>query len=405
MAEETQLTLPGAEEEFVREAFRRFYERVDSSAISPPQPERREFGLGSWVKKIESRHVSFQNAQELKSYLIRNTPFYISYSTAYYEFPDRRPMPKKDWLGADLVFDLDADHLALKCLESGEHEKGWVCEECLRAVKDETIKLVEEFLIPDFGFSPEEVHVNFSGNRGYHVHVRSEEVRPLTGWARREIADYISGNGLNRAALFDEREVPGFPGIKRLEGPRLDAPGWHGRVARRFIQLLEAGKLADTGIPSALARRLAKHAGEVVEGVKRGNWDTVRMTGPEKEALADKVIASAGIDVEGFGGAGGEVDAGVTFDVSKLIRLPGSLHGETGLCAKKLASVSDLSAFDPMRDAVVFGDEPVRVKCGRVPRFAVRGVDYGPFEGNELELPECAAIYLLCKRKARLWRS
>ncbi|MDD5317864.1 MAG: DNA primase small subunit domain-containing protein, partial [Candidatus ainarchaeum sp.] len=347
-------------------------------------------------KKIESRHFAFKGGAELKSYLVRNTPFFISHSAAYYEFPDRRPMQKKNWRGADLVFDLDADHLKRECVDAGAHEKAWVCGKCLSAVKDETMKLIEEFLVPDFGFSHDEISVNFSGNRGYHVHVQSPEVLGMSGWARKEVADYIAGAGLDAESIFST----GAGG--RLSGPTTDSPGWRGKIARRFVSLLEAGKMEAAGVEPQVARRLEKNAEKVFGGVRRGNWDTVNLTKPQKARLAQAVVASAGVCIDGIGEAGGEVDAGVTFDVSKLIRLPNSLHGETGLSAKKLASPAALASFDPMTQAVVFGDSPVRVKCGRVPKFSIKGQEFGPYPDGDAELPEFAAVYLLCKRKAVL---
>lgn len=397
MGEEVQLPIVGGEESFIRGLFCAYYEKCDAAFLAPPLIEQREFGLGTWNKKIESRHMWFKSPAELKSYLVRNTPFFISYSTAYYEFPDRRPMPKKNWLGADLVFDLDADHLRRECVEHGEHEEEWVCEKCLENVRDETIKLIEEFLMPDFGFSENEILINFSGQRGYHVHIRTSEILGMGSWARREIADYIAGVGLDASSIF-----PTING--RMTGPTPESQGWYGRIARRFLQLLEAEKLEVIGVEKSLARRFVKNKEKVIEGVKRGNWDTVKMTQQQKGELAKKVIESAGVHVEGFKEAGSEVDAGVTFDISKLIRLPESLHGETGLAARRISGVSELAGFDPLSGAVVFGDKPIRVKCSRVPKFIMKGVEYGPFNSEEVELPEHAAVYLICKRKATLWR-
>ena len=48
----------------------------------------------------------------------------------------------------------------------------------------------------DFGFSADELHVFFSGHRGYHVHVEDEAVRSLDAMARKEIVDYVTGLGL-----------------------------------------------------------------------------------------------------------------------------------------------------------------------------------------------------------------
>ncbi len=53
----------------------------------------------------------------------------------------------------------------------------------------------------DFGFSSDELHVFFSGHRGYHVHVEDEAVRSLDAMARKEIVDYVMGLGL---AILDK---------------------------------------------------------------------------------------------------------------------------------------------------------------------------------------------------------
>ncbi len=397
MADDVQLTMANTEEQFVRRLFQGYYERIDAERLAPKEIAKREFGVGTWTKKIETRHLAFKGPQELKSYLTRNPAFYISYSAAYYEFPDGRPMQRKNWQGADLIFDLDADHLRLECVEKGEHAKGWVCGKCISVVKDETMRLIEEFLVPDFGFSKSEISVNFSGNRGFHVHIAGETVRQMSGWARREVVDYISGTGLNDDRIF-HMDSPD------RTGPAPDSPGWGGKMARRLIQLLETGKFLDIGLEPKLARRLLKKKEEMTAGVRRGKWGAVKMTGAEYDQLCWRLRESASVPLEGIEGAGGEVDAGVTFDVSRLIRLPESLHGETGLAAKKLGRADDLPSFDPMRDAVVFGSRPVRVKCREVPKFEMGGGEFGPFSDEDAELPEFAAIYLICKRKATLWK-
>ena len=86
-------------------------------------------------------------------------------------------MPRKEWLGSELGFDIDANDVPTECKLI--HGSGWLCDECLGAVKAETVKLAEDFLMGDFGFSEKEVEINFSGNRGYHVHVRRKGIMQL----------------------------------------------------------------------------------------------------------------------------------------------------------------------------------------------------------------------------------
>jgi len=141
------------------------------------------------------RHISFDDVGQLRRYLVDYAPAHTYFSAAYYEAP-RAAMENKGWQGADLVFDIDADHFDLPCqrihdkwtcrtcgMEGTGHppekcpgcekaafiEEGWLCGQCLEAAKYEAQKLLD-ILIQDFGFSQsEELSVNFSGNRGYHV--------------------------------------------------------------------------------------------------------------------------------------------------------------------------------------------------------------------------------------------
>ena len=53
-------------------------------------------------------------------------------------------------------------------------------------------------------------------------------------------------------------------------------------------------------------------------------------------------------------------DEPVTGDVHRLIRLPGSLHGGSGLRVTTIKS-KELEHFNPMVSAVAFGEKPVKI--------------------------------------------
>ena len=387
--EEKQLSINN-EENFVRMRFGRSYAGKEVKA--PEGIEKREWGFGSLNRKIESRHFKFASQQELNSYLVRNTPFFISYSTAYYEFPDMRPMEKKNWIGADLVFDLDSNHLEVGC--SKKHEQRWVCDECLGAVREETIKLIEEFLIPDFGFSRAEIKVNFSGNRGYHVHIANRAVMELGAYARREIVDFVTGIGIDSESIGFRKERIGDSKMQKLVGPKPSDMGWFGKVARFVIKLANENKLEELGLDQVDARKIYKNREQFVKGIERGNWDVVSI--PHKQMVWSSAIDRLKIKLSD------KIDQNVTADATKLIRLPDSLHGETGLVAKR---VEDINGFNPLKDAIAFGSEPLKIKVNKINRFKINEQEFGPFENESVELPEYAAMYLICKREASLWKS
>ena len=94
----------------------------------------------------------------------------------------------------------------------------------------------------------------------------------------------------------------------------------------------------------------------------------------------------------------GETDEPVTADVRRLIRCPGSLHGGSGLRVTAL-SLRDLEDFDPLHDAVVFGDEPLPLQMLRPFETEMKGERYDLAEGPE-ELPACVAIFLMARGAA-----
>ncbi|MFA5930121.1 MAG: DNA primase catalytic subunit PriS [Candidatus Micrarchaeia archaeon] len=362
------------EEKFLRRKFSDYY---GESPVSLLGLEKREFGFGGWEKKIEFRHLSFRNAAELRARLVSEAPLYISHSVAYYEFPDARPMPKKNWLGSDLIFDLDAE----------AHSCGkFTCQKCLDGVKADAVKLIEEFLLPDFGFSKSELAVNFSGSRGYHVHVVSDAVYDLDREARREIADYVSGTGLAFDGLFRDEG-------KKFLGPSSKQGGFGGKFARAFVT-----RLSDDSFALSIARKLKKpEEKERLKGaIENGNWDNIGIVNREKklhEKFEEMKLTMAG-----------RIDANVTADTSKLIRMPDSIHGGSGFAAKRLASPDAIAEFEPMRHAPIFGNAPLKVKATEaIPALNIRDFSFGPFGAGEVrELPEACAIYLICKKAAVL---
>lgn len=288
-----------------------------------------------------------------------SAPAYVSYSSAYYRFPAARPMEKKEWLGGDLVFDIDADELKPGKGQECTHSAGWVCEKCMERAKEETNQLIEEFLVPDFGFKKTDMRVFFSGNRGYHVHVAGAEVYTLDKQARKEMIDYMTGADLDTDAVWDNL-LRGLPG------------GWASRVARARRAEMEAGDSPDKA--------------QLLEDADAGRWDNQRGAKQKLKSWIEKKRLHLG----------SEFDKSVTLDTSKLIRLPTTLHGGTGLLCMEVKS---LDSFDPFSDPVVFSDNPVKIIADKdTPEFTLKGQNFS-LKGAA-ELPEYAAIYLLCKKRA-----
>jgi len=360
--------LDEGEKRFILRLFSDYYRKAE---IEVPSVEQREFGAGGFEKKIESRHMGFESNAALQNYLIRDTPLYISHSIAYYRFPRATPMENKGWMGGDLVFDLDV-HAGL-FLTKEEQEK----------VRGDAARLVEDFLLSDFGIRRESIRMVFSGNRGYHVHVMDPAFRMLGGEARREISDYIAGKGLDYRSFFSSPEEDKW----KIYGPKEGDRGYRGRFYRMAVKVLEEN-------PGAIHRRLQKpeEAALLKEGMRTGLWSktSIRDIVERMEAVA-KMLPVQCIDV----------DTGVTIDTKRLIRVPNTLHGSTGLIARELRSLDN---FDPYRDAAAFGAEPIRIEALQaVPAQEFLNSTMEKLEkGEKRDVPLSYGAYLLLKGAATL---
>jgi DNA primase small subunit len=402
---------------FVQDKFAEYYKQNSASIKAPSTLERREFGFLLLEKKVMLRHKGFRDVDSLRSSLATTVPSDVYYSSAYYERPEEE-MKAKGWLGADLVFDIDADHIPTPCAAvhdlwvcngcgasgRGKHppvcpscgkgkfkEKTWPCEICLEASKAEAIKLID-VLTDDFGFSADVLTVAFSGHRGYHVHVESESIRELDSLARKEVVDYLMGIGL-------EAEFHGLGGStpdRRVSGPDLNDRGWRGRIAKgTYDFLLKASKedLIKAGLKTVHVNSLVNNRDKILKSWnEKGPWGAIKNISPDTW----RKIAQYGIESQSV-----KIDTVVTPDINRLIRLPNSLHGKTGL--KKVEfPIADIEGFDPLKSAVAFKDGTVTVDVSAVPQFRVEDEIYGPFEKQNVELPTAAALMLLCKGMAKV---
>lgn len=385
---------------WVTERFRHHY-RTNPPDL-PPRFGRREFGF-IWIgKKFFLRHLGFGSRSEFHHFLAREAPHHAYYSTAYYKTPGAPTMREKEWLGADLIFDLDADHLP------GADKMSFEAQ--LVEVKKQAHKLLHEYLLGDFGFDPEHVRVVFSGGRGYHFHVSDPRVLAMDSAMRREVVDYVSPNDTVSQVLYEnwvkERgyDKDNF-GIKKTKVVKpVTTPGWNGRITRTVADQLEAAlRLPEreaVGILSAMegigpktAKEILRHlTPERIMRIREGYLD-------QFQALARPTVVKGLIELARIH-APGETDEPVTADIKRLIRLPGSIHGKTGLRVTPL-TIEEFAKFDPLRDAVALSDEPVRVVVSKPEEVALNGRRFTP-EPGEQELPEYAAMFLALRRRALL---
>jgi len=399
---------------FLMNMFSRHYKEV--SLAMPERFAKREFGFMFFDRQFVMRHLGFPTRASLKKYLVAQVPAHAYHSCAYYETPDAPTMVEKKWLGADLIFDLDADHV--------EGTKGLSYEQMLEKVKEEVIRLIDGFLLGDLGFDEEELKIVFSGGRGYHVHINSPRVIKLTSHERREIVDYVTGTDLDMDWIFpmspfESSRFKDRVGISyRRAMPKREDGGWRRRIRIGIDDLLaELEALAPAEAQARLVDMVANSKMDIgkktIEGLykdlfvgEKGKRGADRMRSENNfEVFSEKRHGNAFIELVEMrvkGRMKGETDEPVTSDIKRLIRLPSSLHGKTGFEVVPM-SREKLNTFNPFADAVSrsFGEDGVAVHCEKPVEVTLKDRGFLLGEGKN-EVPEFLAVYLVCRKLARI---
>ncbi|WP_348304195.1 DNA primase catalytic subunit PriS [Methanothrix sp.] len=383
---------------FLISKFREYY--IQATLDVPPGLQSREWGFLFFDDSGMRRHKSFFSRGELVDYVRSMIPRHVYHSAAYYQRPGAPTMKEKIWQGADLIFDLDADHLR----GAARSYAGM-----LEQVKRETLKLLS-FLLSDFGFAESKISVVFSGGRGYHIHVRDPRIYGFGGDERREVVDYLTGRGLDIERLRFKVSISGDVGdgkVRALRCPAQNSPGWGGRFNEAVLRFAEEIRSLDE--KSAVKKLTAiKNIGDVravefyrriksdrvLDDIRSGNLDSLKGVQDIWKFVINYYLIDQFVEI-----LGGETDEPVTADVRRLIRCPGSLHGGSGLRVTPL-SISALEEFDPLEDAVVFGDEPVFLEISKPFNTQMKGQSFSLKEGTE-ELPLYLAVFLMARGVAQ----
>ena len=401
--------------DFIKDEFQKYYLKSFKDQKTISDIEEREFGFQYWDGPMFQRHFNFFNRNDLNQYLTTKNPRHSYSSAALYELPGEKDINHKIWMGCDFVIDIDADHVDLPCQEEHDNytcnacgksgkgkppkvcsckntsfkKKNWVCEECLDFSKNETIKIIEQYFMPDFGLTENDFLIKFSGNRGYHIQIQSESFKKLDQDSRREIANYITGKNI-------DLELQGFQFKPHaISGPNKFEKGWKGRIIRYLIKFI-----SETDVKKFKKISSSKSIDEILKNreliikdlnAETPKWNVVNIS----SKLWNKLIELA---IETYAG---KIDEPVSTDTRRLLRLPNSLHGKTGLQAK-IVAYHDLDKFNPLSDALVFDGE-VAVKFKECPEFTLGNFVYGPYNGGEVEkINKSAAIFFICKGRAEL---
>lgn len=379
--------------EYLKGRFGDHYRRTTVSP--PPAANEREWGYITWSAGGTTmvRHHSLLDlvgGGDLDGFLADERPRHVYFSAGRYDDPSADSMRAKGWRQSDLVFDLDADHLPTVDPEADSYAD--MLGECKQAL----LRLLD-LLESDFAF--DDCTVVFSGGRGYHVHVRDSGVLELGRRARREIVDYVLGQGVAFDDVVETETVAGSAGRSSPANKRsLPDGGWAGRTRERldsFVDDLLSMDEADAlerlqefeGIGEGKATAVLNAARNNREEISRGNVDVHPAMYSIARLLFEDTLRQHSAPV----------DEPVTTDINRLIRLPGSLHGGTGLEVQHLERDA-VESFDPLVDAVpsTFADNEIAISVAEPTTVELGGETFRLSDGVS-SVPEYVGVFAMAR--------
>jgi len=280
-------------------------------------------------------------------------------------------------------------------------------------IRSQMIHLVDVFLMDNLGFQEDQIHITFSGGRGYHAHVRTPDIMGLGTSERRELVDFITGSGLNIDWIFPYNRVATSQvatggGMRtniakdRLIPPE-DSGGW--KLMMRHALMDVVNDFCD-GDVKGIKKEYPSIKGSGNDTIANARDELIK-TRPmlfEKNTMAvlSKPTQNILIKImkeEMAPRLSGEVDEPVTADIKRLIRLPGSVHGKSGLRVTPITR-EQLTDFDPLQMAVpdVYSDDEVKITMRRDTKLDMKGQHFDL--SGETTVPEYAAIFLIGRKMA-----
>jgi predicted DNA primase small subunit len=283
--------------------------------------DTREFGFERGDIKTDSlslnftfsRNKSFKDPEDLTTFLgIFNIGG--AYIGALYDDPLSSGISSKDhvsihdtkWLGRELIFDLDLNEYdpVRFCGCKGRD----YCEYCWGLLQDASI-IIEETLREDFGFK--KLEWVFTGGRGYHCWVLDEEVFDIPQETRSGIVHYMQ---LINDPLGEQRIEPigdtATPLKERIYKYLIDK--FIDKSPKEVFKEINIGEKALSTLKDKYKKELFNRYSDLIP------------TKSNEEDFLNQMIKYYYP----------RIDHKVTIDTRRLIRMPGSIHGRTGLISQ-----------------------------------------------------------------------
>mgnify|MGYP001178940724 CR=1 FL=1 len=419
--------------------FREYYATAELDVENVP---RREIAFLTWDSRM-IRHQSHNDIESLRDLATKRAPKAIYASLSQYLDPSHRP-PKtedrksmncqecgheyksdtnksacpscgvenekanvntKDRRAMDLAFDIDYGDIP------GAEQRD--PRENLGAAARSTMNLVQ-ILVNDFGFDHSDMKITFSGKKGFHVRVANNH--PLFSDSnqkdeavRKALVAYVSGYDFNPMDFVKVQAHLNSPNTWHLKGYE---SGWGKRFNESIEYFLKLAHKDEETFTDVLRMYMPWYTDKKRYGTKKslpsqkvigGFRDSCKEYGPKimkgenirqmKDAEAKRLLSFAlSRTLLRYGAF---VDKRVTADKARVLRIPGSLHGGSGLVCCKVPSLDYLADMSWVLDLQkeLLGDEEVEVSISKV-----ANTYYGVYEPGEHKVPKHIAYAMLCSQ-------
>lgn len=278
----------------------------ESTTLLVPDIPRREISLG-----VNIRAQCFNKTKDLAKVLAARSNIEGAFaSTAYYLDPHIKAHTKKGHLGTDLVFDVDAKPVSDRL--------NWLYDVCFR-----TSQLVD-ILVNELGFKKEEMILDFSGNKGFHITIDNPEYKSLSKVDRTQLIHYITGEKVKRADLafgkggWNKRFTSYLNNLSCLmKNHSIDNPNANTKT------------LESLGLPKTTAKKI----GDLMkQPTKRELLPKGRLGFLDAKSIASLQSHFFNQQKEGLQ----LVDKVCTTDMYRIFRIPGTIHPKTGFVSTRL---------------------------------------------------------------------
>jgi DNA primase small subunit len=305
-----------------RQYYREEWSKNDLPEFITNEITKREFGFDHFGKGPNDRYKVFKGPDSLKRFLRQKAPFAAYISVAFYNVPRRR----EDWQKAEYIFDVDAKDIPIRsCNCEG------VCEICLGEALEIVNSLIDSL---KYDLSLDNIHLVYSG-RGYHIRILDEDIMTSASDLRGELLKYVSGaevpktnysnlESSNKAYNFEHFTIPiGYHKI------------FTSKVKYNLLHLTGSEEL--DGINPKLMKDILKHR----HFLENGEWGLFKSKiGPRRYKDLTRAMAQVNLST---------IDAKVSIDLKRILRLPSSLHSKVSM---KCIEVANRETFDPFKEAV-----------------------------------------------------